>query len=113
MVQVIISSGVTSGVGLGHISSGSLEVGFLTPADQQRATGAVLVCFGVPPVDGICSGNGTAGDLCGVFEVAAGATGCGGVNDATDVAGTACGLAANNAGKASGIAGTTTGVVDV
>ena len=67
----------------------------------------------VPPVDGICGCDGTAGDLHGVFVVAAGATGCCGVADATDAAGAACGLAANNSGKASGIAGATTGVVDV
>ena len=55
--------------------------------------GAVPVRFSVPPVDGICGHDGTAGDLRGVFVVAMGT--------------------ANNAGKASGVAGPTTGVVDV
>ena len=68
------------------------------------AAGAALVCFGVPPVDGICSHDGTVGDLHGVFVVAAGATGA---------AGAAGGLAASNAGKASGVAGATSGDVDV
>ena len=77
------------------------------------AAGAALVCFGVPPVDGICSHDGTAGDLHGVFVVPVGAAHCDGVGDATGAAGTAGGLAANNAGKASGVAGATTGVVDV
>ena len=61
--------------------------------------GAALVCFGVPPVDGICSCNGTAGDLHGAFVVAAVTAGCGAVAGATDAAGAASGLAANNAGK--------------
>ena len=99
MVRVISSSGTTSGVSPGHISI-SLEVGLLTQADWQMSAGAVRVCFGVPPVDGICCRDGTAGDLCGVFVVAAGAAGCGGVAGATDAAGAAGGLAANNAGKA-------------
>ena len=77
------------------------------------AAGAVPVCFGVPPVDGICSRDGTAGDLRGVFVVAAGAAGCGGVAGATGAAGAAGGLAANNAGKPSGVAGATSGDVDV
>ena len=76
------------------------------------AAGAAPVCFSVPPVDSICSCNGTAGDLHGVFEVVAEAAGYGGVVGATDDAGVAGGLAANNAGKASGVAGATTGVVD-
>ena len=101
------------GVGPGHISSISLEVGLLTWADRQTAAGAALVCFSVPPVDGICSHNRTAGDLHGVFVVAAGAAGCGCGVGATDAAGAAGGLAANNAGKASGVAGATTGDVDV
>ena len=54
------------GVSLGHISSRSLEVGFLTWVDWQMA-GAAPVCFSVPPVDGIYGHDGTAGDLCGVF----------------------------------------------
>ena len=77
------------------------------------AVGAALVCFSVPLVDAICSHNGMAGDLHGVFVVAAGAAGCGGVAGATDAAGAAGGLATNNAGKSSGVAGATTGVVDV
>ena len=77
------------------------------------AAGAAPVCFGIPPVDGICGRDGTAGDLHGVFVVAAGAAGCGGVVGATGVAGAAGGLAANNAGKASGVAGATSGDVDV
>ena len=77
------------------------------------AVGAVPVCFGVPPMDGICGHNGTAGDLHGMFVVAAGAAGCSGVAGATGAAGAAGGLAANNAGKASGVPGATTGVVDV
>ena len=75
------------------------------------AEGAVPVCFSVLPVDGICGHDGTTGDLCGVFVVAAGAAGCDGVAEATGAAGTACGLAANNAGKTSGVAGATTGDV--
>ena len=77
------------------------------------AAGAVLVSFGVPPVDGICGHNGTACDLHGVFVVAVGAASCGGVVGATGAAGAAGGLAANNASKASGVVGATTGVVDV
>ena len=77
------------------------------------AAGIALVCFGVPPVGGICGCDGTAGDLHGVFVVAAEAAGCGGVVGATDAAGAAGGLATNNVGKASGVAGATTGVVDV
>ena len=77
------------------------------------AAGAAPVCFGVPPVDGICGRDGTAGDLHGVFVVAAGAAGCGGVAGATGAAGAAGGLAANNAGKASGVARATSGDVDV
>ena len=69
--------------------------------------------IGIPPVDGICSCDGTAGDLCGVFVIAARAAGCSGVVGATGAAGAAGGLAANNAGKASGEAGATTGDVDV
>ena len=60
----------------GHISSRSLDVGFLTWADLQGAAGAVQVCFGVPPVDGICGHCGvhtTGGDLLGVLVAAAGA----------------------------------------
>ena len=96
-----------------HISSISLEVGLLTQADQQMAVGAAPVAFGVPPVDDICGHNGTAGDLHGVFVVAAGTACYDGVVDATGAAGAAGGLAANNAGEASGVAGATTGVVDV
>ena len=77
------------------------------------AAGAALVCFGVPSLDGICGQDGTAGDLCGVFVVAAGAAGCDGVAGATGAAGAAGGLAVNNTGEASGVAGATTGVVDV
>ena len=77
------------------------------------AAGAAPICFSVPLVDGICSHNGTAGDLHGVFVVAVGVAGCGGVAGATDAARAAGGLAANNTGKASGVAGATTGVVDV
>ena len=106
MVQVISSSGAASGVSPGHISSISLEVGLLTRADPQMAAGAAPVCFGVPAMDGTCCCNGTAGDLHGVFVVAVRAAG-------TGAAGAAGGLAANYAGKASGVAGATTGVVDV
>ena len=74
------------------------------------AAGAALVCFSVPPVDGICSHDGTAGDLHGVFLVAAGAAGCSGVADAAGAAG---GLAANSTGKASSVAGAITGDVNV
>ena len=45
--------------------------------------GAVLVCFSVPPVDGICGHDNTTGDFHGVFVVAAGATGCGGIAGVT------------------------------
>ena len=76
------------------------------------AVGAAPVCFSVPPVDGICGHDGTAGDLHGVFVVAVGAVGCGGVAGATCVAGAAGGLAANNAGKATSVAGATTSDVD-
>ena len=93
---------MTSGVGLGHISSISLEVGLLTWADQQMAVGAALVCFSVLPVDDICGHNGTTGDLHGVFVFAAEAVGCGGVAGVTGAAGAAGRLAANNTGKASG-----------
>ena len=58
------------------------------------AADAALVYFSVPPVDGICSGDGTAGDLLGVFVVATGAAGCGGVAGATDAAGAAGGFVA-------------------
>ena len=75
--------------------------------------GAVLVCFGVPPVGGICGHGDTTGDLHGVFVVTVVAAGCGGVAGATGAAGTAGGLAASNVGRASAVAGTTTGVVDV
>ena len=75
--------------------------------------GAAPVCFSVPPVDGLCGCDGTAGNLCRVFVVAAGETGCGCVAGATGAAGVAGGLAANNAGKASDVAGATTGDVDV
>ena len=110
MVQVISSSGATLGVSLGHISSMSLEGGLLTQADRQGAVGAAPVCFSVPPVDGICGHDDTTGDLHRVFVVAAGAAGCGGVAGA---AGTAGGLAAGNEGRASAVAGATTGVVNV
>ena len=76
------------------------------------AAGTVLVCFGVPQMDGICGCCGTAGNLHGVFVVAAGAAGCGVVGE-IGVAGAACGFAANNTGKASGVAGATTAEVDV
>ena len=84
---VINSSGVTWGVSSGHISSISLEVGLLTWADWQMAVGAVPVCFSVPPVDGICSCDGTAGNFHRVFMVTVGAAGCGGVAGATGAAG--------------------------
>ena len=77
------------------------------------AAGTAQVCFGVPPVGGICGHDGTAGDLHGVFVVAAEVAGCGGVVDATGAAGAASGLAANNPDKASGVAGAKTGDVDV
>ena len=93
----------------GHISSRSLEVGFLTWADQQRAVGYVPVSFSVPPVDGICNCCDTAGDLYRAFVIAAGAAGCGVVG----TAGATGGLTVNNAGKASGVAGATTGVLGV
>ena len=64
-------------------------------------------------MDDICSRDGTAGDLCGVFVVAVGAAGCGSIAGATGAAGAAGGLAANNAGKALGVAGATTGDMDV
>ena len=113
MVWVISLSGATLGVSPGHISSISLEVGLLTWADQRRAADAAPVSFSVPPVDGICGCDGTSGDLHGVFVVTAGAAGCGGVVGATGAAGAAGGTAANNAGKASGVAGATTGAVDM
>ena len=77
------------------------------------AAGAPPVCFSVPPMDGICSQDGTAGDLHRVFVVAVGAAGCSGINGATGTAEAAGGLAANNAGKASGVARATTDFVDV
>ena len=64
-------------------------------------------------MDGICGHDGIVGDLHGVFVVATGAAGCGVFADATGAAGAAGGLAANKAGKASGVAGATTGVLDV
>ena len=69
MFEMFISQGQSS-----HISSRSLDVGFLMYTDQQGAEGTVLVCFGVPPVDGICGCCGvqtTGGDFLGVFVVAA------------------------------------------
>ena len=71
------------------------------------------VCFSVLPVDGICGCNDTTGDLHGVFVVAAGAAAYGGVAGARGAAGIAGELAAGNAGRASAVAGATTGVVDV
>ena len=61
-------------------------------------------------MDDICGHCGIVGDLHGVFVVAAGVAGCA-VADATDTAGATDGLTAKNAGKASGVAGATTGVV--
>ena len=77
------------------------------------AVGAALVSFGVPQVDDICGHDGTAGDLHGVLVVAMGVASCDDVAHAIGAAGAAGGLAANNAGKASGVAGATTGDVDV
>ena len=57
-----------------HISSRSLDVGFLMHTDRRGTVGAAPVCFGVPPVDGICGCCGvqtTGGDFLGVFAVAA------------------------------------------
>ena len=53
-VWIISSSGMPLRFSSNHISSRSLEVGFLTQADWQMTAGAVLVCFGAPPVGGIC-----------------------------------------------------------
>ena len=58
-------------------------------------------------MDGI---YGTTGNLYGVFLVTVGIVGCG-VAGTTGVAEAAGGLAANNTGKASGVAGATTDVV--
>ena len=69
MFEMFVSQGWS-----GHISSRSLDVGFLMCAEWQRAVGTVLVCFGVPPADGICDCCGvqtTGGDFLGVFAVAA------------------------------------------
>ena len=90
-----------------------MEVGFWTQVDWQRTAGAVLVSFGISPEGGICGHDDTTGDLHGVFVVAAGTAGCGDVAGATGAAGTAGRLAAGNAGRASAVAGATTGVVDV
>ena len=64
-------------------------------------------------MEGICCHCGVhmaGGGLPGVFVVAAA---CCGVVGATDAAGAAGWLAANNAGKASDVAGVTFAVVDV
>ena len=69
MFKMFISQGQSS-----HISSRSLVMGFLMDADQWRAVGTAPVCFGVPPVDGICGCCGvqtTGGDFLEVFTVAA------------------------------------------
>ena len=94
-----------------HLSI-SLEVGLLAQADWQGAAGAALVCFGVPPVEGICCCCGVCmegGGLFGVFVVAVGAACCG----VAGAVGAAGGFADGACSKDSGVAGTTSAVVDV
>ena len=77
--------------------------------------GAAPVCFGVPPVGGICchcGGQPVGGGLHGVFVVAAGAACCG-VAGATGAAGVAGGFADGICSKDSGVVGATCAVVDV
>ena len=77
--------------------------------------GAVLVCFGVPPVEGICCGCGvhmTGGGLHGVFVVAVEAACCG-VASTIGAAGAAGGFADGACSKDSGVAGATSDVMEV
>ena len=77
--------------------------------------GAAPVCFGVPPVEGICCHCGVCtagGGLHGVFVVVAEAACCG-VAGATGAAGAAGGFAGGTCSKESGVAGATSAVVNV
>ena len=77
--------------------------------------GAALVCFGVPPVEGICCCCGVrmaGGGLHGVLVAAAEAACCG-VVGATGAAGAAGGFDDSTFSKDSGVAAATSAVVDV
>ena len=80
VVWVSITSGTSSDVVPGHISSRSQVGGFLTLMDWQLAAGAVLVLVGTSPVDGFRGHCGVCTtDFLGVCGVVAGATRFGGV----------------------------------